>query len=163
MNQPCSCGCGKPATIKPNAASHRLPHLYWFSSACRTRFYNATLNAARRGDAAATKLAQSRGWLNGSKKKPAAPNVTPTANVPAPKRVTVKLPKSIAEFLASQCKSLPLAALVLGITPRPPLLKTVIRAAWIARISVHHPDKGGNTQAAQAVNAAYQLLSRFSQ
>jgi curved DNA-binding protein CbpA len=76
--------------------------------------------------------------------------------------VTVKLPKSIAEFLASQCKSLrsPLWCLA---SSAPAATQTVIRAAWIARISVHHPDKGGNTQAAQAVNAAYQLLSRFSQ
>jgi hypothetical protein len=162
MNQLCSCGCGKPATIKPRAAAHRFPILVWYSSACRTRFYNATLQAARRGDPDAIKLAQSRGWLNGSKK--ASPRKVATATVPKAQSVRrAAIPKPIVAFIASRCQSLPLAAQVLGIAPRPPLLKSVVRAAWIERISIHHPDKGGVTQAAQAVNAAYQLLSRFSQ
>jgi curved DNA-binding protein CbpA len=56
-----------------------------------------------------------------------------------------------------------LAAKVLGIKPKPPLQKSIVRAAWISLVRIHHPDKGGVLEAAQAVNAAYQLLEKFSQ
>jgi hypothetical protein len=93
--------------------------------------------------------------------KPAAP---PPPPAPAPRVAKRrKIARPFSDFLASNCKSLKLAAKVLGVTPRPPLVKSKIRDAWISLISVHHPDKGGALEAAQAVNAAYQLLKRFSQ
>jgi len=74
-----------------------------------------------------------------------------------------KIPKTFSDFLATRCKSLSLAAKVLGIKPKPPLQKSAVRAAWISLVRIHHPDKGGALEAAQAVNAAYQLLEKFSQ
>jgi hypothetical protein len=74
-----------------------------------------------------------------------------------------KIPKTFSDFLATRCKSLALAAKVLGIKPKPPLQKSIVRAAWISLVRIHHPDKGGALEAAQAVNGAYQLLEKFSQ
>lgn len=88
----------------------------------------------------------------------------PAARAPKAPRVPKarRLPRVFEEFISSRCKSLPLAAKVLGISPRPPIYKSALRAAWIELISKHHPDKGGAIEAAQCVNAAYQLLQQFA-
>jgi len=73
-----------------------------------------------------------------------------------------KIPKEFSLFLASGCKNLQLAAKCLGIAAKPPLLRQPLRVAWIELIGKHHPDKGGVVEIAQAINAAYQLLSKFA-
>jgi hypothetical protein len=87
---------------------------------------------------------------------PKAPRKASTPRVP-------KVPQPFVAFLKSGCKNLQLAAKVLGITPKPPIKHKVLRVAWIELIGKHHPDRGGAVEAAQAINAAYQLLRRFAQ
>jgi hypothetical protein len=96
-----------------------------------------------------------------TKPKPTARSQSPKAPRVATPRVP-KVQKEFSAFLKSGCKNLQLAAKVLGIVARPPLRKSVLRTAWIELIGKHHPDKGGNVEAAQAVNAAYQLLVKFA-
>jgi hypothetical protein len=91
---------------------------------------------------------------------PKAPRVAKAPRVVTPR--VPKIQKEFSAFLKSGCKNLQLAAKVLGIAARPPLRKSVLRTAWIELIGKHHPDKGGNVEAAQAVNAAYQLLVKFA-
>ena len=100
-----------------------------------------------------------------AKAKPTGRGGQSSPQAKAPRVVKARAPKSPKEFIAfltSSCKNLQLAAKVLGIVARPPLQKSVLRKAWIELIGKHHPDKGGNVEAAQAVNAAYQLLVKFS-
>jgi hypothetical protein len=92
-----------------------------------------------------------------------APSTPPVRPPKSSANRAPKIQKTFSDFLATRCKSLALAAKVLGIKPKPPLQKAVIRAAWIALVRIHHPDKGGALEAAQAVNGAYQLLEKFSQ
>ena len=164
QSQQCRCGCGNAATFTSGGES-------FFARPCRQRFYRHTIRAAKNGDVQAQAYVKNQGWnidanIGGRTKsaapKPAAPK--PVAPKPAAARRVAKprIPKIFADFLAGRCKSVALAAKVLGITPKPPLRKSVVRSAWISLISVHHPDKGGAVEAAQAVNAAYQLLEKFS-
>jgi hypothetical protein len=103
------------------------------------------------------------------KQKPAKPATKPapggqpkprTAKAKAPR--APKVPTAFRQFITSRCKDLKLAAQVLGVKPKPPLQKSILRTAWIELIGKHHPDRGGDVEAAQAVNAAYQLLSKFA-
>ena len=132
-------------------------------------FYIRTRAEARRGNqqaiarliAAGRKIPGFRAAAHSSSTPPPPPVAAPkTARVA--KTARVRVPVLFTQFLDGRCKDLKLAAKILGVTPRPPLVKSVIRAAWISLISKHHPDKGGALQAAQAVNAAYQLLAKFS-
>jgi hypothetical protein len=113
---------------------------------------------------AAEAYAKAQGWNTNAKPRPANSPKAANRNASAPRVNRVpKIPKNFADFLASRCKNLALAAKVLGIAPKPPLQKAAVRAAWISLVRIHHPDKGGALEAAQAVNAAYQLLEKFSQ
>lgn len=122
---------------------------------------------------AAQAYAKTQGWnanpkvprhSSNKKSRSASPLKAANRNVRAPRvKPAPKISKTFSDFLATRCKSLALAAKVLGITPKPPLKKSIVRAAWISLISRHHPDKGGTLEAAQAVNGAYQLLEKFSQ
>jgi hypothetical protein len=94
---------------------------------------------------------------------PAARGGRPQAQ-PGPRkpRKARRVPKPFNDFLLSGCKNLKLAAKVLGIAPKPPIYRKTLRCAWIELIGKHHPDKGGIVEIAQAINAAYQLLSKFA-
>lgn len=133
-------------------------------------FYIRTRAEARRGNqqAIARLIAAGRkipGFRNAAHSSSTPPPrvVTPQA---APRVARVAKPRHVpvqfTQFLDGRCKDLKLAAKILGVTPRPPLVKATIRAAWISLISKHHPDRGGALEAAQAVNAACALLTKFS-
>src|SRR5947209_6666781 len=121
----CRCGCANPATFTSNGCS-------FATRPCRQRFYRHTVRAARNGDATAQAFVTSQGWnvdanIGGGAAKPKAaqaPQMAQTPPPPAPARAVSrasKIPKACSEFLATRCKSLKLAAKVLGITPKPPL------------------------------------------
>jgi hypothetical protein len=144
--------CKKTGAYRYRFGSRSKSKAFW--SATATRVFNSPAEFATAAAAAGV--------------TPAAAKPTPTPVTPPKVRTprvkpAPKIPKTFSDFLATRCKSLALAAKVLGIKPKPPLQKSVVRAAWISLVRIHHPDKGGALEAAQAVNAAYQLLEKFSQ
>lgn len=91
-----------------------------------------------------------------------APTRTPKTTTPAtaaPKKS--RIPAAWAKIFTRGGCNPKLACAILGVSPKPPLSKALVKTTYKAAIFNAHPDRGGDPDRAKAIIAAFKYIEPF--